>query len=648
MSGIKQIIFSAVFVFISLVVFTGETVQGDEPKEVLVILNNSNSPVIAGLNKHFTTITETEALSRLSTTANDLNKNISADSTVHEDIVEVLNNVAGIGIDGALLTADSFRDNPWLQAAKELHKPIVAENVEAAQMSSLTGCGFDSEAAVFRFESDRRVYINIIGAVANSQQEQGIVEIATEGASTITVPQGGSVITTTVMRDDEATVGISSEIPPEVLASQVSISLQQLNDEETIRQRAISPLDTSLPRRVSYACIMNYQPIRWNPVTGQEAFADVDFDISLYDTTSPLNKWLAISTSGPGISPSSTGAMNWDEETNRGYFMESFEIEFGPEVGGNLLNVDKFAPEAQNTEDRYTSTTGFSVGIEFGGEVGPSGPSGKASVKGSYNSAIARTTFIKDFSVKTFTQERGRWSFNLSKTGEGDPYESWESLKDGGLGPYIQKLPSLATGETMTPHNEVVWRTASDFQGIVPIDLTYKQTLRRVWSENFPNCGILAWCYKSNTGVFTQSKEILIDFSFVNFEGDLSISDQDITIDSDPSPGNFSTISANVQASLANYDNVVVDFYDGNPASSQSQLIATETITTLDQPYGVAKATWDLTNEAGWHDIWIVVNEQAGEVNTNNNIAWQRVNVTEAGETIPLKYKILLPFAIKR
>lgn len=118
--------------------------------------------------------------------------------------------------------------------------------------------------------------------------------------------------------------------------------------------------------------------------------------------------------------------------------------------------IIKLAPETKNSENSYTRTTGWSIGLEGGGEVGPDGPKGTVKLNLSYNESQSYTEAFNDFEVENHSDSSYcYWKYEYTKV-KRDPSSIFSFWAND-----VENFPDLAKS-TMYLKNEVVFETPKE------------------------------------------------------------------------------------------------------------------------------------------------------------------------------------------
>ncbi|WP_146158720.1 family 16 glycoside hydrolase [Enhygromyxa salina] len=237
----------------------------------------------------------------------------------------------------------------------------------------------------------------------------------------------------------------------------------------------------------------------WSPYDGQTATMDVNFSVDLYTTAN--KKYLRVRPTGSGVHP---GQLKWNNATDRGYFQDKVDVLVRPLHGA--LHADAHAPLTDNQASSYTT----SINKDF--IVNLTNPPSL-----SYNTSQTTSTTLqlKDFSIRDDTSDRSsQWSFYMTAS-SGGPYNEWQDLV-GSDEDAIHALPALATS-TFVPGFETMYWVDAAFQGIIPTQFQYAQTLRNTWTSEKDNGPFDSyWEPETKVKTHVRSLQVQVDFGRVN------------------------------------------------------------------------------------------------------------------------------------
>jgi len=116
----------------------------------------------------------------------------------------------------------------------------------------------------------------------------------------------------------------------------------------------------------------------------------------------------------------------------------------------------KIAPETLNNDNNYTHTTGWSIGVEGGGEISED-PKATVKLSASYSESNVYSQSFKDFTaINQSNSAYCDWRYVYTKV-----YRDWKSIFSDWMAD-IENFPDLAKS-TMYMKNEVVYEApASD------------------------------------------------------------------------------------------------------------------------------------------------------------------------------------------
>lgn len=371
-------------------------------------------------------------------------------------------------VNGEALGKKDRDEQRIVRQAERDNLPLVIENASAEVMAQATGLGLAADVAVVKKLTPNRYRISLLngGKMATRQDEAAEAAAVEEKVAER-------------MAADAAAPADTEEVATAVSAANVAAQVQSMLDEQASMDTAAEAVGGAgaAARSDEYIYYVNIgyvsmQRIR-NTSTNvvQEAFLAVDFEVGLYATNNPRQKWLRIRPKGVGFSP---GKMLYDKRLVRGYFQDRLKVSYGPNRPPAGFVIANYAPRNVNADYSVTNTTGFEVGAE----VSQDGPG----VGASYSASKATTYGFKDFAIIDHNNSvKGIWEYKLSAVGKGKEYSKWSDLwyyyfVDWGM----HKLPPLATGP-LNVDSEVVWRAPASLNQKVEIVYSFEQTIRKVW-----------------------------------------------------------------------------------------------------------------------------------------------------------------------
>ncbi len=550
-----------------------QTRAAGQAERSVLLLTQTGSPILQALSRRV-------PVKQLSTEA------LTADEPT---VRAALQSALALAADASALAPDSIQQSHWFRVAHELGVPMMIENAEDTQMVAITGLGITGRFVMLRPGGiGQEVQVHRLGQTPAEHTDP--VSIATQAQALLGAP---------ALRSTLAALPDASGVPA-----------------RAIRVWDIVP-EPPTPFGTGYAVRI--------PGTTQTALDDVRFKVGLYSVSQPLNKkFLVVQTTGAGGGVN-VGTLTADTSTDRGFYLESYTVTAGPtDPRQTLLQIESRAPQAANSESQYTTSTGFSLSASTSAEIGYT-----------YSESAAETSNIPDFKVEYLgSSTEARWVYRLAKVANGYPYTTWRDLVNSGVtSASLRGLPGLASRETLNPQNESVWSIDGDFQGIIPFRVAHQALLRRVTINSF---SIGSGASVTNQEYRTPLQEVVwpVDFSLVNFSGDLSIYPQSITITPDAAlPAGSVWLSALVEGSQASYDDIAVTFFNGPPADGK--VIGTAVVDVpaiFDGPtrrgYATARVPWAVADLPGTQTVWVQITKQDGELDAENNTSSRTLNLT--------------------
>lgn len=177
-------------------------------------------------------------------------------------------------------------------------------------------------------------------------------------------------------------------------------------------------------------------------------------------------------------------AMAGDDNDGRGYYLDSWNIEFAATYPNSTWRMEKAEPENANRQATVEYGTGFSVGVT---------PDLKALNFG-YSSSTSTTMNTEEFGItRTTTPNSAAWLNKMQIDGMARPYTKPEDLFIwwAFAKPSVATLPKIARQGTDF-HAEAVWtgtRDASCGTCDISINGTFTLQLQRAWVSTVPSRG---------------------------------------------------------------------------------------------------------------------------------------------------------------
>lgn len=437
--------------------------------------------------------------------------------------------VETVFLDAGQMDGANSTEMGYVRAAMDKHIPVVLENISKESMLQLAGIGLSAKVAVVEgLVHERGVRLTIVEEAAN-ELPPGVTPVSApiqEAEKEVrTVPMDTTKMDIKKLKAARAAIGnkplnITQEqqtsFRPQAPANAVDIetlSTQTINalknhaakrlmtgkskDErrgslDPVVDNAIASIEPAFKRDASYYIRedavdnlpdyakfhidMNWGGQRtWSiQGTSQTPRIHVDYDIWLYATTSPMNKWMIISTKGTGVSP---GSMSFNSAADKGFFTERFYMQFGPYFRNGT--IDRIQPQNANDQTNIATSTGFSIGASAGADA--SGPN--ASLNASYSSSTTVSSNIDDFRVTNNSDAQyAKFTYALSST-SGGAYNNWGDLMNPEpcffCNPVVHTPPVWATNGFL-PSCESVWVYPKDYNAKELLYFYQHQYLRRV------------------------------------------------------------------------------------------------------------------------------------------------------------------------
>lgn len=471
----------------------------------------------------------------------------------------LLNGVEAVYLDAGQFQKGTIPENEYVKEAMSKHIPIVLENVDKAALMKLSGIGVDAKVAVVESMSDKRgVRVTIIedSPEKGLRKAQAPAVAGMQDTGEASGQMDRSKADPEKLRKAEMEQGRQRPQLP-VEKAEPSPDKSRSNSLERLSTQTIEALEThkakkakvrlekstgslapdfenayasigpgfpdagsfaewdkpldnpavnSLPKYSEYHIDLNWAQREWSPWSGQTARVNVNYNIVLYATTSPKQKWMKITTSGTGVNP---GSLAWNHYTDRGFYTERFYQMFGVYYPGNGKKLENARPLNANNSGSVQTTTGFTVGATAGADS--NGPS--TGVSASFSSSTSVTNAISDFQVVNNSDSQwAKFDYQLSKT-SGGSYGNWEDLLRlcAFCEPGLYNLPGWSTGN-MPAYAEGVWKFPASHNGEETLYFYQHHYMRDTW---LVDGNIFHYNFRTMTRNQRYDKFVNVDFSVV-------------------------------------------------------------------------------------------------------------------------------------
>jgi hypothetical protein len=404
-------------------------------------------------------------------------------------------------------------DKELLRSAVIEGATLVLENTNPENMAEYAVVGVETTTAVIKSVDGGRNQLIII----DSPNHQTIGE-PIEEKITIESDKSGELIPNEIYYADLARGIFPEELArkeaPEMGRTAGAPATVELSEEEKIKRlalwlkndtfqessersgRSISPEWNRVSGSEANARIV-FSAVRWEPDAGMGRGQIAEYfgalEVRLYAISSPFrNKVVKITSSGSGVSMPN-GLHRYDDWM-KGYFTSNARYMLYP--GTQLIAHDEkdriqlpaqwnrsyIAPQTPNSVTKYTSTTGWSVGITAGGGVTPAGPEASVSLSASYSSSNSEEREIPDFRVRNASSAAVcDWVYEFSQL-----VDDWTSLfAFGGLFKWdvVKELPQLARN-TLFVSNEAVYEAPANATNNQPFVFFMEHQARLLWTTS--------------------------------------------------------------------------------------------------------------------------------------------------------------------
>lgn len=466
----------------------------------LVNLTGANTPLLEELRAHIDEVSG-EAL----------------DTGDRDGLEAVLASAFAVAVDADDLTESGAQAAEILDVAQAVGTPIIWESLTAASLDDVLS--ISDEAAEHEVESGARKLAAAVGVGVEAPAavvltrpspdcaasdglnctETSLIPIgasecdaiagdASSEDVTVDLPETEAVATDALeTASTETTIAPCEEMRTDArrLAEEI-LAVVRRRDDVTEELTAASGLETlsaeaeAVPPGIPYRSWTVPVRFRWQP-DGEDQFPSVGvvYQLQLFASDNPNNKFLRITTFGAGFNP---GSMAYDGKHGRGFWQDSMEIRMGPRgslpSGFNLLD---HSPPNRNNETRISSSTSLSVSVKGSNKGGEAGAT--------YSSSRTLSWAVSDLRILNRTDfERGLWVAEVAQTGNQrsiGKWEDWLSMSGSGVrcDHSVHPPPELATA-TYQPRYQVVFEAPGNESRRLEFRLSATQRMRRVWWSN--------------------------------------------------------------------------------------------------------------------------------------------------------------------
>lgn len=470
--------------------------RAQSPKKVIV-LRGGDSAVSSGISKARKRVNGKDLI----TTARERKEKLK---TPEEERKETKRRLRAQLVDADAVVADlsapptSEDDGLLVEAAIEEGVPVVLENTDSAKMASLTGA-IGVEAATVVIESRAEggeLQVTIVdGPPLQVQSGPGQV---TKKPTAQPVPVDPKLKAALAQYDAQQKAARANAPKPanvpevsKLTSAQKAAKVEELISEKAFkkgverhglltgkctaatvcREGIVAPaLQSFCPGGVCSTANSLAPAIEWgvyktvtqNPTTGVPRNA-------AYIVTRAAGR--------PNI------AMAWDEERNRGYYLEGWNIQLSATFPANMgWIMDRAKPLNANNKATTTYTSGFSLGATT-----------DKAITFTYNDSVSRSMETQEFGVTRTTTGNSlvTWATKMQMNGNGEAYSQPSDLFIHWFfdGTKVNLLPTIAkTGTDF--HAEAIWwgyRDAACGSCSVTIKPTVSLQMYRVWPEWMDN-----------------------------------------------------------------------------------------------------------------------------------------------------------------
>jgi hypothetical protein len=219
-------------------------------------------------------------------------------------------------------------------------------------------------------------------------------------------------------------------------------------------------------------------------------------------------KYCAIKQTGAGVGP---GNMYKDDKWTRIFYQDDIEIKYGPHSRQAELQIDKYAPQNENSVTTVSATTGFTISAG----VSADGPSAGIS----YENSTTEQRNIQDFSIESETNSNEFYCryYLTQRNSPGFmgiesieyfkfPFSHQPMLRWG----VLKEIPRLGKS-TFPIASECVWKADLSFRRKVQYDFEVAHRLTGV--ESF---GVKVSDFFFRTQRISWKKTLEIDFGAVS------------------------------------------------------------------------------------------------------------------------------------
>ncbi len=517
MKSTPRHLLSAMGVTLLLGLLHASSAQAQSGKKIITLGKAGDSAVLSSVTKTRTRLNAKEMLgtarARKEKLKTDAEERGETKKRLRAQLADVDAVVADLSAPGT-----SEDDGLMVEAALEEGVPVVLENADSTKMAALTGIGVEAKTAVIETRDEGGEFnITIVDGPEPTIQEGPVQSFEPPAQPTPDNPAMKEQLARYEAQQQAARAGA----PKAALTQRIAklTGAQKAAQVETLISQKAFKKGARRHGLITGQCSGGVK-CREGSVTKAISFCPGDL-CSAYSTMSPILEWGVYKTEShdPATGKVKTSAyvtvraagrpnlaMMWDATQNRGYFLESWNIQLAATYpAGKNWVLAKATPENANKQGSVAWSTGFTVGA-----------STDKTVNVSYSQSETRTMNTEEFGITRSTTLNGAtWTTKMQIDAQARAYSTpsdlfiywFLSTTDVAL------LPTIAKQGTDF-HAEAVWdgdRDASCGSCTVEVTGTFSVGMQRAWSVLTPAGRTAVWRpYTQAFGIATSPDTLKI------------------------------------------------------------------------------------------------------------------------------------------
>jgi hypothetical protein len=385
---------------VAAVTFTGSLAFAQNPQpQRFVSLGYSASPVIQALKAGKESLDGREMMKAMRAASERNGGPPLSKQGMQASVRAKLAGVSALIADlGELELTES--DLTMIEAANDAGIPVVLENVTGEKLASVFGAGVDNSLVVAEFDPRTRMgQLNFAEPLKVDENFEGAEIPRTADRLSFSARLK---FVQEIIEKRPFTKGARPQAVSDLGACTVTgSSLLPANACKEWRTSGLGPV---------YFCpYQGYGNPSYTCEHGMPWY-DPEFEFGVYQVGP--NKYIRLRAIG-GFGMNMTGATVQSSNTERFPYFNQFRVAFTPNFTGTDFSISRLAPANANSTTSFSTTTGWSVGVD--GSVSSGGPSAGLNV--SYNQSTTTTMEVTDWSARnTSTGANASWVYYMSNT----------------------------------------------------------------------------------------------------------------------------------------------------------------------------------------------------------------------------------------